>query len=396
MTRIAFFAHDAGDAAVRRRVRGFVDDDLSVTGFMMRRAEDIPRDWDNIDLGRTHDADYLQRIGAIFSGARRAARQRDRLAAADVIYARNLDMLATAFLARRMAGLKTPVVYECLDVHRLLARKDAVGGLFRLVEGALLKRTRLLVVSSPAFLERHFAVHHPGRYTARLIENRLAAGGHYGPRPGRNPTPSVPRQDNPLAIGWVGVLRCSRSLDLLIGLARHFGDRISISLHGAPALTEIPDFHKRIAGLPNLAYHGRYTAPEDLSQVYDGLDLVWAGDFMEAGENSVWLLPNRLYEGGYYAVPPVAPAGTETANWIAQHAIGFTADEPLDSDLPRLIADLIDNPRPIAARRDRLLGLPDSIFVQPRGELRAVIEDALRADRPAPDSTPASTAHQAT
>ena len=89
--------------------------------------------------------------------------------------------------------------------------------------------------------------------------------------------------------------------------------KFEIVMHGMPALTEIPDFHHRIQGLTNVDYHGRYRAPEDLARIYAGLDLVWAGDFMEAGYNSVWLLPNRLYEGGYYAVPPIAPAGTQTA-----------------------------------------------------------------------------------
>ena len=100
MTHVAFFAQDAADAAVRRRVQGFRDDGLQVTGFTMRRRDQLEVDWDNVDLGRTYDAAYLQRIGSVFRGARLAAGQPDLLAQADVIYARNLDMLATAFRAR--------------------------------------------------------------------------------------------------------------------------------------------------------------------------------------------------------------------------------------------------------------------------------------------------------
>src|SRR5690606_2258479 len=136
MTRIAFFAHDAADAAVRRRIQGFGDDGLDVIGFTMRRQDGITPEWENIDLGRTLDGAYAQRIKSIFRGAHLAAAQRDRLAAADVIYARNLDMLATAFLAKRYAKLKTPVIYEALDVHRLLTRKDLIGLAFRRMEGA--------------------------------------------------------------------------------------------------------------------------------------------------------------------------------------------------------------------------------------------------------------------
>jgi succinoglycan biosynthesis protein ExoL len=379
MTRIAFFGHNASDAAVGRRVQAFRDDGVDVTGFMMRRGPDAPRAWDNTDLGETADGAYLQRIRSIFSGARIAADARDRLASADVIVARNLDMLATAFLAKRYAGLKTPVIYECLDVHRILTRNDPVGFIFRRIEGALLAHCRGLIVSSPGFLRNYFEVRHRGRYTATVIENRLAAGGHYGPRPDKQAAPRP--ADTPLRIGWVGILRCARSLDLLIGVARQLGPRVRIEMHGQPALTEVPDFHEKIADVPNIAFHGRYRAPDDLAGIYAGMDVVWAGDFMEAGYNSVWLLPNRLYEGGYYAVPPIAPAGTQTAAWIEDKNAGFAALEDLAVTLPELVGALANDRSAIATRRARLLDLPVETFVQQLGAHRAVIEAAMAPRR---------------
>jgi succinoglycan biosynthesis protein ExoL len=372
MTRIAFFGHDAADAAVRRRVQGFRDDGLDVIGFTMHRRNDYSVDWDNVDLGRTFDAAYAQRVASIFRGATRAAAQRDKLASTDVIYARNLDMLATALLARRKAKLRTPVIYESLDVHRLLTRKDPIGFAFRRLEGALLKHTRRLVVSSPGFLANHFEKHHRGKHTATIIENRLAAGADYGPRP-----PIAAPASGALRVGWIGVLRCKRSLGLLIDAARQLGPAISIHIHGIPALTEIPDFHARIKDVPNIHFHDRYRSPEDLAAIYAGLDVVWAGDFMEACYNSVWLLPNRLYEGGYYGVPPIAPAGTQTAAWAESRGIGFTLPEDLATTLPNLFAELATDKAPIVERRARLLALPASNFVAKRGELARLIADTL-------------------
>lgn len=376
MTRIAFFGHDAADAAVRRRVQGFRDDGLEVAGFTMRRRDDVQVDWENIDLGRTFDGDYRQRIRSIFTGARRAADALDLLASADVIYARNLDMLATAFLAKRHAGLKTPVIYEALDVHRLLTRKDLIGLALRRIEGALLRKTKRLVVSSPGFLENYYEVRHRGQYRPYLIENRLAAGAEYGPRPKRDDALSKPTE--PLRIGWVGRLRCARSLGLLTELARQLGPQVRIVMHGIASPEEVPDFDQQIQGLENVEFQGRYRAPEDLARIYGGLDLVWAGDFMEAGYNSVWLLPNRIYEGGYYAVPSIAPEGTQTAKWINARAVGFTVSENLACTLPGLVRALIADRGSIAVKRSRLLDLPESTFVAPRGELAALISETLR------------------
>lgn len=375
MTRIAFFGHDASDAAVRRRVQGFRDDGLDVVGFTMRRRDEVKVDWNNVDLGRTFDGAYRQRINSIFSGAKRAAAQRELLASADVIYARNLDMLATAFLAKRYARLKTPVIYEALDVHRLLTRKDLIGFVLRRIEGALLRRTKRLVVSSPGFLENYFEVRHRGLYKPYLIENRLAAGADYGARPKQNDV--LPAVSEPLRIGWVGRLRCTRSLGLLTDLARKLGPQVRIIMHGIASPEEIPDFHERIQGLDNVEFKGRYSAPEDLSQIYRNLDLVWAGDFMEAGYNSVWLLPNRLYEGGYYAVPSIAPEGTQTAKWINARSAGFTLAENLACTMPGLIRTLIADRGAIAVKRSHLLDMPETTFVAPRGELAALIQETL-------------------
>jgi succinoglycan biosynthesis protein ExoL len=289
-------------------------------------------------------------------------------------------MLVTAFLARRRARLKTPIIYECLDVHRLLTNKSLAGLIFRRAEGWFLKRCSRLVVSSPGFLRNHFEVHHKGRFRAVLIENKLAAGAVYGPRP--SPAPSGAR-NRPLRIGWVGMLRCRRSFGLLLELSRQFKDEIRIVMRGKAASEEIPDFDARLReidaeGRGNVDFDGPYRAPEDLAGIYGGLDLVWAGDFMEAGANSVWLLPNRIYEGGYYAIPPLAPAGTETARWIDEHGVGFTLEEDLTLTLPALIRQLAADRNAISQRRARLLNLDDSTFVAAPGELRELISDVLQ------------------
>ena len=374
--RIAFFGHDAADAAVRRRVRGFQDDHMRVTGFMMRRRDDIIADWHNIDLGLTRDGAFLQRIKQVFAGARIAARHRAELAEADVIYARNLDMLACAFLAKRYARLATPVIYESLDVHRLLTREDAIGKALRWLERSLLRRTSGLVVSSPGFLENHFERHYARDFKPFLVENRLAAGADYGPRP----APYV-AECGRLRLGWVGVLRCQRSFDLMCALADRFPDTLEIRLHGLPARNEIPVFEPAIDARPNMTYYGRYRSPEDLAGIYNGLDVVWAGDFMEAGYNSVWLLPNRIYEGGYYATPSIAPEKTQTAAWLEAHGCGFIVGEPLEQTLSELVAYLISDRGAIREKAAALAALPDETFVQPRGFLAGIIESALGAKK---------------
>jgi succinoglycan biosynthesis protein ExoL len=238
----------------------------------------------------------------------------------------------------------------------------------RATERALLADTSLVVVSSPAFVREYFAKRQPGMARTLLIENRLPWGFEYGARP----APAA--RSGPIRVGWFGNLRCRRSLDLLLALAERLPERIAVSLRGTPARAEIPDFAERLAGRANVSFGGRYRWPDDLASIYGEVDVVWAGDFHDPGANSKWLLPNRLYEGGYYAAPPLAPTDSETGRWIEAHGFGFTLAEPLEATLPAFF-ETLDRER-IASAQARLLVAPGGVFLQPRDELRAVFDAA--------------------
>ena len=180
---LIFFGQDAHDPAVQRRIKAFESAGARVVGFTMRRGPAFDPPWTNVDLGRTRDAAFAQRVAALARAMPKLAHERDLLRRAHVFYARNLDMLALAHWAKRQSGSSAAIVYECLDVHRFMARGDALGASMRGIERSLLAGTSMVVVSSPAFLREYFEQRHRGRYVARLIENRLPAGYDYGPRP---------------------------------------------------------------------------------------------------------------------------------------------------------------------------------------------------------------------
>lgn len=370
MVKLVFFGHDARDAAVQRRIKAFADAGADVAAFTMRRGAPVRADWPNIDLGETRDAAFGQRIAALAAAGPILRQHRDTLAAAEIIYARNLDMLALARWAKGMSGSGARLVYECLDVHRLLSREDAVGAGLRAVEAALLRDVALVVVSSPAFVREYFDKRYPGRVRALLIENRLPNGFEYGSRPAAQLS-----ADTKLRIGWFGNLRCERSLSLLLDLAARFPDRVELTLRGEPARAAVADFEARVSGRGNVSFGGRYEWPKDLAEIYRDVHLVWAGDFHDAGANSKWLLPNRLYEGGYYGAPPLAPADCETGRWIEAHSFGFTLTEPLEETLPSFVRTL--DAAKLAEARQRLLAAPASVFVQAKDELHGVIDAAL-------------------
>ncbi len=324
MPRILYLVHNLSDPAVARRVAMFRAGgaEVEIAGFRRGDAPkpNLPLDT-IVELDITHDGRMLHRLAATARAAARARGWSQSLGRPDVIVARNLEMLG---VANRLLGRwdKAPaLVYECLDIHRLMLRQDRIGGVMRAVEQRLMRHVDVLITSSPAFLRNHFDK--LGALPAVLVENKVFAPdlGEVG----RNP--ALGGESNPMRIGWFGALRCRKSLAALDALSRHFSGKLDVTLRGRPALTEFDDFHGSVSRSPHLQYGGPFSYPQDLAPLYSGVHFTWAIDFFEEGLNSNWLLPNRLYEGCLNGAIPIALAGTETAAFIERLGIGIVVPD---------------------------------------------------------------------
>jgi hypothetical protein len=383
--KLAYFVHDLTDPAVRRRVRMLRAGGAWPVVLGFRRAEAAPEaieDAPAIDLGRTYDARLGHRARATALAAVTAGRWRRLLGPCEAVMARSLEMLAVASAARTACRLAGPLVYECLDVHRTMLGEGAKSRAMRAIERALLGRVELLIVSSPAFLEAYFEPRQGvgARLPVRslLVENKLLELGHVP-----EPPPAGPAAGPPWRIGWMGAIRCRKSLDILARLAERRPDLVEVSLHGRPAYGEFDDFHAQVLRLPNLGFGGAYRA-EDLPGLYGQVHFAWAIDFMEEGLNSSWLLPNRLYEASRFGAVPIALEGVETGRSLARRGFGVRLPDP--EALEGFLAGM--TPRRYAALRRALAAQPLDAFVAREADCRALVRaiacaaEAGKEDRP--------------
>lgn len=356
--RVAVFASDLTEASHVRTVRALQRAGMTVETFSFRRgamnASFVP-DWPDHPLGTMAHGRPGARLAALARALGVVWRDRQALGRADMVLARNLDMLVLALAARYLCNRTVPVVYQCLDIHGVMTARGPRGRLARWVERRALARTARLVVSAPAFLDRHFGPVQGYAGAAVVMENKILWPGTPPPRP-------VPgsRAPGALRLGWVGTLRCPQSLALLASAAAMLGDGMEVVLRGVVHRHNLPGFDATLADHPNIRLEAPYAYPEGLAQAYAGLDLVWGQDLWQRGGNSDWLLPNRLYEAGYFGCPLLAVAGTETARRVAQDGAGFVLP---DAEAPTLVAFLSSlDPAAIAARRAALLSRPARHF----------------------------------
>lgn len=331
---IAFFAHERGDARVRKRIAAFSDEGWKVLGFTFHRErdkEDVPPTWENIHLGTTYNRRYFQRLWAFAMSVVVLWRNGDRLAECGVIYAVNTDNALLALLSRFFCGSSAPLILELADIQPAMTGGGVGSKVFRMIERFVLKRSAILVTTSPGFVREYFEPMQKYDGEVFLLENKVY------PSSG---LPAVIEADGgavnggrPWIVGCFGAFRCERSLELMRELALRLEGRVRFVLRGYPAGTLTDEFDDLLGELPNLEFNGPYSYPDDLAGMYGGIDFSWAFDESDPSGNSAWLLPNRIYEGGCFGVPSIAGKKTETGRWIEQHGLGWTFEEPFGEGL---------------------------------------------------------------
>jgi succinoglycan biosynthesis protein ExoL len=342
LRRIAFFAHDSTESTVIKRASAFQAHGSHVLGFMFRRVRPKPPSaptWDNVELGITVDRNYLKRLPRLLAAAIKLVRHRPALRRCQIFYARNIDMLLLAFLAKRLAGSRATLAYEVLDVQRIFVGDGMVNKAMRWVERGLLARCDLLVVSSPDFISQYFQPRQQFSGAWYLLENKIfppsATDGQLAPG-------HRIRAGPPWVIGWFGTLRCVRSLEILSDIADALGDRVNVHIRGLTSQEDltVQAIEAACGQRDNMLYGGPYASPRDLPAIYSQVHFAWCIDYLDAGLNSDWLLPNRLYEGGLMGAPALARNGTATARMVDRRDLGWSFAEPLESTVADFVARL--------------------------------------------------------
>ncbi|HEU4990679.1 MAG TPA: glycosyl transferase family 1 [Gemmatimonadaceae bacterium] len=356
--RVLLLAIDLSDPAVHRRVTMLKAGGAAVTVAGFRRSAEMNIEVSGcvtVDFGRTYNGRLWHRAWCVMRELVLLFWRRGLYAQQDAILARNLEMLAIGYFARAVSVPKPVLIYECLDLHKFMLRQDPIGASFRWLEGFFSRPAAALITSSPAFVANYFRPLSKVRSPVRIIENKvLALAGQGEPRNHHasatndsagvgEATPSLPYEIQPgppWRIGWYGLIRCRRSLSVLSRLAEESNGLVEIMIRGRPWADQFPSFEAEIAQVPGIRYLGQYSNLKDLEELYSSVHFSWTVDFTEDNGNSALLLPNRLYEGGYYNCIPIAELRHETGRFLVRLGIGVVLNASSPDGLLKFFREL--------------------------------------------------------
>lgn len=168
-----------------------------------------------------------------------------------------------------------------------------------------------------------------------------------------------PAQEPPRTVLWSGLLRCRRSLEMLVALAQAQDHRWTVRLAGRLVS---PEMEGIAAAAPRLLQRGPYRPQETPSVIAEG-DLLWGCDW-SLGENSMALLPNRLFHAVLGCRPIVVSQGTFLEKVVLGYDIGLSV--PPDA---QAIAASLAGITPQRHRRwiDNLQALSEKLRAAPAG-----------------------------
>ncbi len=360
-----FFAPDISDVSTIKRAETFLAHGYQLLVFGFRRNNynrDFEPSWPYTPLGHTQDRRYGHRLAALLAAIPRVFAKRAGLKRAAFFYARNIDQLLLALLARLIGRKSARIVYEVLDIQPAFVGTGWQARLLRWIERLALRQTDLLVVSSPGFL-RHYFQPVQGYHDAWfLLENKLpenfAAVAGASRELGRGDGRHHPYR---WVVGYCGLIRGQATLDLIIRLAERLQGLVLFKFRGILTTVDPKSFSDALTRLDNLVYEGDYVNPRDLADIYTDLDFAWAIDLEHSTHNSRWLLPCRFYEAGYFGIPCLAADGFEVGRMVEQRQLGWNFAAPYEEELVKFFLTLTQ--AEYDETRNRLLTLPDSDFV---------------------------------
>ncbi len=374
---VIYLTPDCTDCAVQKRARGFLSIGVDLISFSFRRARynvDFVPDWPNIELGITTERRLLTRVFLsvralwVIYGHRRTWRL------ASLVYAANLDLALLALIGIAVTRCPASFVYEVLDIHPATTKRGIRAVVLRWLERKVLARSQLLVVSSPAFQRNYFQPMQRYRGESFLLENKWPSAEMSALT---RILPFELSEDEPKwTIGWFGNIRCPQSLEILTELADALPARVRIYIRGCASLLGERKLLDVIRNRENMIFEGEYCAPGELPAIYSKVHFNWCVDLC-GGENSLWLLPNRLYEGGFFGIPALAIGNHETGRFVRQHQLGISLETPVAKHLVDVLSNITRED--YEQLRRRIEGLPETNFVD-HGDLARLMQAVSRKD----------------
>lgn len=364
-SKIIFVMQTVGHPRDSKRIKMLLDVGFSVEAIGFSRNSHVGRIPDcKVDvIGKISDGNYLRRILVLLASLSKLQR---RLRESKITYVSGFDMLFLTLLVKVLYKLPLSIVYEIGDIRNIQTKSSIFGRVTRWLDKLMIRQVDLTVATSIGYIKGYYIQWVGEKLRYYIIENKLES--KYKVQ--KKIYPAVKKTK--IKIGYFGVLRCIRSIEILCMLAKSQQENFEIIIAG---VFQDENCKRLISGITNINYIGAYKSPNDLDTLYSHVDIVWACYPFPADddENWKWARTNRFYESCYYSTPMIFLKGSGDESSILKYKIGMPIEDLHDDKVLDQFA-LLNWPN-IEKWHKAIKDVPESVFVL--GAEREAIKDKI-------------------
>jgi len=138
--------------------------------------------------------------------------------------------------------------------------------------------------------------------------------------------------------------------------------KIKIYLRGLPGIKTQKEYDQ-LVNTEGVVNEGPYVVPDDLSAMYNSVDMVWACFPYQGKEvgNWCWAKTIRFYESCYFKKPVFVQTGTEDCKTVEKYGIGICLDLEKIEKTVDYILSLSD--AEISEWKKNINELPEHVFM---------------------------------
>jgi glycosyltransferase involved in cell wall biosynthesis len=232
-------------------------------------------------------------------------------------------------LSLKLNGCKY-YIYEIADILYGYKKFNSLRWLLKYIDKRLINKSILTILTSAGFGNFLFQKKWP--------ENIIVQPNKLNPVFEKLKRPVVKKMTNEkLVFSYVGAFRYPNTI---FRFAKIVGDKYTqhqFHFYGDSILT--PEVIKLSNAYKNIKYFGPFKNPDDLSSIYENIDIVVASyDIQSLNERIAE--PNKLYESLYFQKPIVVSKNTFLAERVNDFGCGFAIDASKDEAIISFIESL--------------------------------------------------------
>lgn len=312
-----------------KRIDEFADRGYEVEAYGFDRGVEVKKKPASCEITVIGSIDsstsYIKRLGTIKRGVKSVIvkHKNDQV----IYYIFGLDNVMFYIIHSK----RQPFIYEESDLVHTYMSSKVMRNLFEWIDKKSIRRALLSVFTSEGFIKYHFGNSVPDN--AFVIANRLPLSVR---------KLEVFKKDvtdmSHLSIGFVGFIRFKS----IFNFAKVYCERFpEMEFHFFGTSNNEPDrvMFEPLKRYKNCFFHGVFSHPDELPNVYSQIDLVLSTYDVE-NENVRYAEPNKIYEAIYFETPIVVSSGTYLAEKVKRLGIGYDINAMDENEIVEFVNGL--------------------------------------------------------